>query len=437
MLSLPIIVGQLTTIVMGLIDIAMVGVLKPAEYGAMAVAAAGVSTAMFFLCTVLGVGIMMGVSTLVSIAKAKNDLATCGEYLKYSLVAALLTTLLLTAMLIIPIAYFDVFVKGEQIQQMGREFLIILTLGTFPLLAGLGVKNFADGLSFTKPAMIISVIGVGINAFLNWLFIYGNWGFPSLGLNGAGYATGISRVFIFVALLVYVFRSQLFIPYRKFTKGISLSSIHLKNIFKIGFPSGLQYFFEVGAFAVANVLTTWIGTFQSAAHQVALNLAAFTYMISVGLSIGGSIRVGSAFSEKNYHKAKLAGYAALILVLFTMVISAILFIALHKVLPPVFNKHPEVIYYSGILMLIAALFQLSDGLQAVSLGILRGLTDVRYPTIVTLVAYWGIGLPLAWVFAFPLQLGVEGVWYGLTLGLTISAILLSRRFWVLTTRRGR
>ncbi len=443
LLSLPIIIGQLGNILMGLFDNAMVGAIEstdfdpnePEKYGAMAVAAAGVSNAIYFLFTVLGVGIMLAVSTLVSISKAKDDVAACGGYLKYSMVASFLITVLLTVVLLLMIDNIELFVKGELIQKMGREYLFIITLGTFPMLAGLAVKNFTDGLSYTKPAMVITLIGVVMNIFLNWLFIYGNWGFPAWELNGAGYATVISRIFIFVALLVYVFRSKLLAAYRVMPKGINLASPQLKQIFKIGLPSGLQYFFEVGAFAAANVMTTWIGPYQSAAHQVALYLAAVSYMISVGLSSGGAIRVGTAFSDRNLGAIKRAGYSALIWVTFSMAITASIFLIFNQTLPALFNKQADVMAYASSLLLIAALFQFSDGAQAVALGILRGVTDIRYPTIVTLFAYWAVGLPLAYVFAFNFNLGVEGIWYGLTIGLTISAVLLTRRFCVLTTKK--
>ncbi len=443
LLSVPIIIGQLGTILMGLFDNAMVGAMEsaafdpnePEKYGAMAVAAAGVSNAIFNLFAVLGSGIMMAVSTLVSISKAKKDTAACGGYLKYSLVASFIVTIVITAILLVMIANMQVFVKGDLIQKMGREYLLIITLGTFPMLAGLAVKNFTDGLSYTKPAMVITLIGVVMNVFLNWLFIYGNWGFPAWELKGAAYATVISRIFIFVALLAYAYRSKLFEAYRKMPKGINFSSAELKEIFRIGLPSGFQYFFEVGAFAAANIMTTWIGPYQSAAHQVALYLAAATYMVSVGLSSGGAIRVGTAYSEGNLPAIKRAGYSALILVLLSMAVTASLFVIFNQTLPELFNKQANVMAYSSSLLLIAALFQFSDGAQAVALGILRGVTDVRYPTIVTLIAYWVIGLPLAYVFTFVWGMDVQGIWYGLTIGLTVSAILLTRRFWVLTTKK--
>lgn len=433
-LSTPIVIGQLGHILMGVFDNAMVGSLAPVEYGAIAVAAAGVSNAIFFLVTVLGLGIMMAVSTLVSISKAKKDAASCGEYLKYSIVASVITSVILSVILLICAFNFHIFQQPKAVEELAINYFILISISTFPLFAGFGVKNFTDGLSFTKPAMVVTLIGVVLNIFLNWLFIFGNWGMPMLGLNGAGVATISSRVFIFIVLLAYVFKSPLFVEYRKMKKGINLSSSHLKEIFRIGFPSGLQYFFEIGAFTFANLMAGWLGAFQSAAHQIALTLAAISYMVSMGISTAGSIRVGTAYGDSDKQAAKRAGYSALFMISAFMVVSAVIFLTCNTILPPLFNEQETVVRYASALLFITALFQFSDGAQAVGLGILRGLKDVTYPTVVTLVAYWLVGLPFAYYFAFELEMDVQGIWYGLTIGLTISAIFLTRRFITLVNR---
>jgi len=433
-LSTPIIIGQLGHILMGVFDNAMVGSLQPVEYGAIAVAAAGISNAIFFLVTVLGLGIMMAVSTLVSISKAKKDAASCGEYLKYSIVASVITSVVLSIILLFCAFNFHVFQQPPAVEALAVDYFLLISISTFPLFAGFGVKNFTDGLSYTKPAMIVTLIGVVLNIFLNWLFIFGNWGVPAMGLNGAGVATITSRVFIFIVLLVYVLKSPLFSEYRKMTKGINLRSSHLKEIFKIGLPSGLQYFFEIGAFTAANIMAGWLGAFQSAAHQIALTLAAISYMVSLGISTAGSIRVSAAFGDNDKLAAKRAGYSALFMISAFMLISAVLLIAFNAILPPLFNEQETVVRYASALLLIAALFQFSDGAQAVGLGILRGLKDVKYPTGVTLFAYWLVGLPFAYYFAFELDMDVQGIWYGLTIGLTVSAIFLTRRFIMLVNR---
>lgn len=433
-LSLPIIIGQLGNILMGVFDNAMVGAIEPVEYGAVAVAAAGVSNAVYFLVTVLGIGIMMAVSALVSISKAQSDEKACAEYLKYTMVAAFIITVFITAILLVVANNFSIFHQKPEVETLAKEYLYIIIVGIFPFLAGFGLKNFTDGLSYTIPAMAITLTGVCLNAFLNWLFIYGNWGFEAYGLAGAGYATVLSRIFIFVAMLVYIFKANIIAPYRRLTKGISLSSPYLKEIFKIGIPSGLQYFFEIGAFAAANVMTGWIGTFQSAAHQIALNLAAIAYMASTGISAAGGIRVGTAFGNKDKAGMKRAGYTALLMVVALMAVTATVFFSMNTELPVWFNKHPDVMYYTSTLLVIAALFQFSDGVQAVGLGILRGTKDVTWPTVITLVAYWVVGLPLAYFFAFWRDMGIEGIWYGLTIGLTVSAVMLTWRFVHLSSR---
>lgn len=434
-LSLPIIVGQLSNILMGLCDNAMVGAIEPEAEGAAALAAAGVSNSIYVLVTVIGLGVMLGVSTLVSISKVKKNYTECGEYLKYALVSAFLVSVVLTLILIIVANNFHWFAQVPEVEKLAKPYLLILAFGTFPMLGALGLKNFSDGLSFTKPPMIIMLAGVGLNVFLNWLFIYGHWGITAMGLNGAGYATVLARLFIFTALLLYIYKSSLYAGYRKYSRRINLASPQHIEIYKIGVPSGLQYFFEVGAFSAASVIAGWISPFHSAAHQVAITLAAASYMGATGISAAGAIRVGAASADKNPVSVRKAGIAALILVILFMLVTAVIFLAFHNLLPPLFNKYPEVINTASVLLIIAALFQFSDGAQCVALGILRGLKDVRYPTAITLIAYWAVGLPLAYWMAFPLDMGVKGIWYGLTLGLTVSAVLLSRRFIVLSSGR--
>ena len=196
----------------------------------------------------------------------------------------------------------------------------------------------------------------------------------------------------------------------------------------IGVPSGLQWFFEVGAFAFAVIMIGWISPDAQAAHQIALSLAATTYMMASGLSAAASVRVGNQLGLKSREGIRTAGFSAFLMVLIFMGTMALSFILLQNYLPTLFSKEHNVITISSSLLVIAAFFQLSDGIQVVGLGALRGVKDVKIPTIITLVAYWMIGLPMSYILGFKLHLGVEGIWYGLSLGLTISAILLFWRF---------
>jgi MATE family multidrug resistance protein len=202
----------------------------------------------------------------------------------------------------------------------------------------------------------------------------------------------------------------------------------IKKILSLGLPSGFQYFFEVGAFSFAVVMVGWLGTKQQAAHQIAINLASISFMAVLGISAAGSIRVGNAVGKKDIIETRRAGFTASILGASIMFVSAIIFILFRNFLPTLYVNDEVVISYASSLLVIAALFQISDGTQAVGIGILRGLTDVKIPTAVTFIAYWIVGLPVGYLLGFNFEMGVQGVWIGLLLGLTTSAILLTLRF---------
>jgi multidrug resistance protein, MATE family len=219
--------------------------------------------------------------------------------------------------------------------------------------------------------------------------------------------------------------------HRRYTQSFNLRSISkelIKKILSIGIPSGLQWVFEVGAFAFAVIMIGWISPKAQAAHLVALSLASITYMMASGLSAAAAVRVGNQYGLKNRRGIRIAGFSVFMLVILFMSFSATSFIVFRNFLPTLFNKTPEVVSVASSLLIVAAFFQLSDGVQVVALGALRGIRDVKIPTIITIIAYWVIGLPMSYIFAFKLGMGILGVWYGLFLGLTAAAVLLFLRF---------
>jgi MATE family multidrug resistance protein len=289
-------------------------------------------------------------------------------------------------------------------------------------------KQFIEGFSIMKPAMIIAIAANLINVFANWVLIYGNLGMPALGLDGAGWATFSSRVFMAIMIMIYVLNKDYF---KQFDLSFHFKNINfpvIKKIISIGIPSGFQYFFEVGAFSFAVIMVGWLGTKQLAAHQIAINLASISFMAVLGISAAGGIRVGNAVGMQNITEIRRAGFTALLLGACVMGTAGLIFIIFNNFLPTLYIDDPGVITYASSLLIIAALFQLSDGIQGVGIGILRGLTDVKIPTLITFIAYWIIGLPVAYLFGFILDFGVQGVWIGLLVGLTASAAMLTLRF---------
>lgn len=422
-LAYPVIIGQLGIIMMGVVDSLMVG-----KLGAAPLAAASLGNGMAFIIMIIGIGVSYAVTPLVAIAVGAAKMEDCGVYFRQSLLVNSVFSIILAILIYFAADLIQYLDQPEEVQIHATSYMKILGLSAVPLLLFQSYKQFIEGLSVMRPAMIITLIANLVNAFANWLLIFGNWGFPALELDGAGWATFASRLFMALALMGFVMNNKFF---KKYDVSFHYRSINLpviKKILSLGLPSGFQYFFEVGAFAFAVVMVGWLGTAQLAAHQIALNLASISFMAVLGISVAGSIRVGNAVGMKDIAETRRAGFTASFLGASIMFFAGVIFILFRNFLPTLYVNDEVVISYASSLLVIAALFQLSDGTQAVGIGILRGLTDVKIPTAITFIAYWIVGLPVGYILGFTLELGVQGVWIGLLLGLTTSAVLLTLRF---------
>jgi MATE family multidrug resistance protein len=328
----------------------------------------------------------------------------------------------------IGVNYLHLLGQQYEVQVKAKSYMLIIGLSIFPQMIFQTYKQFIEGLSIMRPAMIITLAANLVNVFANWVLIFGNLGFPKLELDGAGWATFISRLFMAVALMVFVMKNERFRIYDVSFHFRSLNLKVMRKILSVGLPSGFQYFFEVGAFSFAVIMIGWIGPNELAAHQIAISLASVSFMGVLGISQAGGILVGNAVGEQSIKLVRKNGFIAILLGMIWMSVSGILFISLRNFLPYIYIRNEEVINIASQLLIIAALFQLSDGIQAVGIGILRGLTDVKGPTIITFISYWIISLPIGYVLGFIFKLGVTGVWIGLLIGLTCSAIMLTIRF---------
>lgn len=413
---------------MGVSNSVMVG-----KLGATALAAAGVTNAIYVLFIVIGMGTLSAVAPMVATAVGAKDKDKCGILFRTSVEVAFLLTLVLTASLFIIAENFEVFGHPEEVTAIAKNYLRILSVSTFPFMMFLAAKQFSDGLSYTKPAVYITIIGVTVNIILNWLLIYGHLNFPKLGIIGSGIATMTARTVMAFLMFGYILTNG---NLRKYVPSLSANINTLKytiRVFKIGIPSGMQLFFEIGAFTAAAIIVGRIGVEESAAHQIGITLAAIATMLATGISVAGSIRVGNAIGEKDLIKVKQAGNTALFLAACCMLVTGTIFLGFTEQLVYLFNNTDQnLIKVAVSILVIAGFFQISDGIQVVSLGILRGVSDVNIPTIFTLVAYWGIGLPVGYLLGFYYKMGVKGIWIGLLIGLSTSAILLVIRFYRIT-----
>jgi MATE family multidrug resistance protein len=425
-LAFPIILGQLGMMLMGLADTIMVG-----KLGKEVLAACVSANNVFWLVYFLGMGVLFSISTLVSIYVGEGR-AEKG-YLSYraGMLVSLVLAVVLYAVLEAVAANYHWLKQDPAIVDGAVSYLRIVNMSGIPMLLILTARQFTDGLGFTRIAMYITLGGLLLNVFLNWLLIYGHWGFEAMGLDGAAWATLISRVAMAVVALGwirFVPKLKQFHPEQRFTRNELMEESG--RIFEIGIPIGLQFFAEVACFAYSGIMAGWISPAHQSAHGIALNLASLTYMAASGLSAAGSIMAGNAYGEKNSRKVRRAGNAVLGIVLVYMAATAVLFIVFRHPLLAAYSNDREVLLIGGTLMAYAALFQLADGMQAVSIGLLRGIKDVRIPMAGIIVCYWLIGLPLGWYLAFRAGMKTEGLWIGFTTGLFLTAIFSTWRFYL-------
>jgi multidrug resistance protein, MATE family len=423
-LAIPIILGELAQMSLHLIDTAMVGNISYQH-----LAAASLVMTVVNIPFVLGIGMTISVSQLVSMANGRRDHQLISHYLFNGFVLCAFFALLISAGLVFGRNILKHLDQDPQVVVLAIPFMKLVGLSVIPMLLFMTLKQFTDGLEYTKTAMMLSVAAMPVNIFLNWLLIYGNWGFPRLELAGAGYATLITRTLIFLVLGVIVLMHKTFnrfIAVRSRQWKYNFSTI--KELLRIGVPSSIQMGVEIGAFAVSGIIIGTISAVSLAAHQIALSCAAFTFMVSIGLSQAGSIRVSNAFGRTDWNKIRIIGKTTFVTAFLYGCFCAVAFTIFRWQLPLIFNKNQDVIRLSALLLLFAAVFQISDATQATGAGLLRGIKDVKLPTLLITIAYWVIGLPVGWLFAFHYHMGAAGMWLGLILGLTFAAVFLGTRF---------
>ena len=407
-LALPIIIGELAQMALHLIDSAMVGAIS---YKHLAAAALVINT--LNIPFVLGIGMTISVSQMVSMAHGRRDAAAVSHYLFNGFCLCAVTALLISLTLVFGKNILAHLGQDAEVVQLALPFMHLMGYSILPMLLFMTLKQFTDGLEYTKTAMLLSLAGMPINILLNWLLIYGNWGFPRLELVGAGWATLITRTLLFGALCLVVLRHGTFKKYVAVRRRQwVLRSRTLRELLGIGIPSSLQIGMEAGAFAVSGIIIGTISAVAQAAHQIALSCAAFTFMVSMGLAQAGSIRTSNAYGRNDWYKIARIGKSTLFTALGYGLFCAIMFAVFRHQLPTVFNKNTQVLQLASLLLLFAALFQISDSTQAIGAGLLRGIKDVRTPTVLIGIAYWVVGLPSGYLFAFPLGMGAAGMWLG-------------------------
>ena len=430
--------GMIGHTLVGFVDNIMVGQLGTAE-----LAAVSLGNSFVFIAMALGIGFSTAITPLVAEADGEGNVEKGKQAFNHGLFLCTIlgVSLFLMILAIKPIMYH--MNQPEEVVKYAMPYLNLVAFSLIPLIMFQGFKQFADGLSQTKYAMWATILANVINVVLNYLLIFGKFGFPELGVIGAAIGTLISRI-IMLIFLAFILRSKKkFKPYIDRFKFANLKKSILKKIINLGFPSALQMLFEMAIFTAAIWLSGALGKNPQAANQIALNLSSMTFMVAIGLSVAAMIRVGNQKGLKNFSELRRIAFSIFLLTVLIEIVFALLFMIFHNELPKLYlDEHDilnqadnfEVIVLAGKLLLVAAVFQISDGIQVVVLGALRGLQDVKIPTVITFVAYWMIGFPICYFLGRVHVLGSVGIWIGLLAGLTSSAIMLYIRFNYLTKK---
>lgn len=419
-LAIPVVMAELGWMAMGVVDTAMVGPLGPE-----AISAAGVGTAMHMGFTVFGMGLLLGLDTLVSQAFGRHDIRDCHRWLFDGLTLGAITAVPVIA--VCALAWWSIPSLGfhPAVKPLLSGYFGIVMLSTPFLLLYAACRRYLQGIHIVTPLMFALVSANLVNAGLNWMFIYGHLGFPAWGVSGSALATLFARIYMLGVLLTALWW------YDKQRTGESMWSVErvfdrtrLMRLLMLGLPAASQVAAEVGIFVLVTALSGTLDPISSAAHQIALNMSGVAFMIPLGLSSAAAVRVGHAVGSGDRPRAAAAGWTAILLVVMAMTMSGMTFVLVPERLVGAFSTNTMVLSVGTSLLFLAAIFQLFDGIQVVITGTLRGLGDTRTAMIVTLVAHWLLGLPVSYVLCFVLGWGVWGLWVGLTLGLIFAGVML-------------
>lgn len=422
-IAYPVMLGQLGHVLVGLADNLMVG-----QLGAAPLAAVSLGNSLVFIALSLGIGFSFAITPLIAEADGSGDIEKGRSYFHHGIILCGINGILLFLLLLLakPLLYY--LDQPPEVVEYAMPYLEIVAFSMLPLMIFQAYKQFADGLSQTKYSMYATILANVVNVLFNYLLIYGIWVFPELGLEGAAIGTLISRFFMLWFVWEILRRKSKFKPYFVWSKKELFNIDIFKKILNLGLPTALQMLFEVAIFTATVFLAGLLGTNQQAANQIALNLASMTFMIAVGLGVTATIRVGNQKGLHHYKELRRIAMSVFLLVFIIEAVFAVGFILLKDWLPTFYIDNAEVVLLSSQLLIVAALFQLSDGMQVVILGALRGLQDVKVPTAICFVAYWMIGFPVSWYFGKAENMGSMGIWMGLLAGLTASALMLYFRF---------
>ena len=437
-LSYPVIIGLLGHTMVQLVDNIMVGQLGTAE-----LAAVSLGNSFFFVAMSLGIGFSTAITPLIAETDGMKDIFQGRNIFIHGLFLCVFLGIFLSLCVLVSKPLLFQMEQPDEVVVLAYPYLQWVGISLIPLICFQGFKQFSEGLSHTHPAMYATLLGNVINIILNYFLIFGFWIFPKLGVEGAAIGTLFSRCFMLIFIALYVRFNIRFKAYMTNLR-FRITDLHLfRKIIKLGFPSALQMFFEVLFFTVAIWISGFLGKNPQAANQIALNLSSMTFMFAMGLSVTAMIRVGNQKGRQDFISLKRIAYSIFLLIFIFDIVFCLFFLLTSDYLPWIYLNDnnllqikdvQEVVTIASSLLIASAFFQISDGLQAVVLGALRGLQDVNIPAFITFFSYGIFGIPVSFYLGIKTDLGAIGIWIGLLSGLTASAVLLFWRFQHLTKK---
>ena len=419
-LAAPVVIAEVGWVAMQIVDIAMVGRLGPEAIGAV-----GVGSALFLAFSVLGMGLLLGLDTLVSQAFGARDRKQCDRWLRHGIFLALVLTLPLGLLARTAGNHLDLWGFDPDVLLLVRPYFAIVTWSLPLLLLYAAFRRYLQAVSVVRPIMVALVTANVVNAAANWVLVFGNFGAPALGVDGAGWATCISRAYMVMVLAGAVARQGV----RPWTLIAGVRLAGLRRILELGWPAATQAALEYGAFAAVTMLAGRLDPSTLAAHQIVINLAGLTYMVPLGIASAGAVRVGHAVGRRDPAGASAAGWTAIALGTGFMASAAAMFLAVPGAILGIFTTDRGVVEVGLALIVLVALFQVFDGLQGVTTGALRGLGDTRTPMLLNLAGHWMIGLPVGYLLCFAIGWGVVGLWIGISTGLILVGCLVTAIWW--------
>ena len=422
-LAIPVVLSELGWVAQGVVDTIMVGKLGPAAIGAVAL-----GNAVYYTPSLFGIGLVLGLDTLVAQAYGRRDHEECHRWLAQGVYLACIVTpplMLLIAAVSFGFAHFGIV---PQVAGMAGGYLRLLNWGTLPLLLYGATRRYLQGVGQVRVITVTYLLANLLNWFGNWVLIYGKLGFPALGVNGSAISTCIARLGMAVALLGFAWRYERTRGHPLFRHWAAPSLLRLQQLIRLGAPAAGQIILEVGAWNLATFSAGYLDPVALATHSIALNYASISYMVPLGVSAAAAVSVGHAVGAGDPERARRAGWLALMLGTSFMLMAAVVFLVAPRPLIALYTHNTQVLAVGPTLLWVAAAFQIFDGIQTVSTGALRGLGETRVPMFANLVGYWVLGLPLGLLLCFVLHWGIYGLWIGLTLALIVIAVTLLLRW---------